>query len=403
MPGLSEMTVPAMSACHGLEPDILSYVAHEVVVFREVKRVLRKDGVLWLNLGDSSAAQQGKQNLSKSATSTRGGGHKVGSVSYNMPGNPFGKKQILGVPWRVAFALQADGWILRLDNIWHKPNCMPESVTDRPTRNHEYVFLLTKSPSYFYDHEAIKEATSGTAHSRGNGVNAKIRANGPNPRMARDRVPNERKTNESAWNLRPRQNASFSAAVSQLVTKRNKRSVWSVGSHPYKGAHFATFPPKLIEPCILAGTSEWGCCEKCGTPWTRIIEKGEPDIEHQRLCGGDKNGEYNGQATKDYTAARAQDPSAVKARILAGMVEKKTVGWESGCDCFGKVAVASECRASTANVVPCVVLDPFGGSGTTGKVALENNRHAILCEGNPEYVPMIHERCNITPPALINA
>lgn len=310
------------------------------------------------------------------------------------------------MPWRLALALQADGWYLRCDIIWQKPNPMPESVTDRPTKSHEYIFLLTKNQTYYYDAEAIKEPVTGGAHERGDGVNPKQwktpdgwdtsngngghgsfhrngrekgKTPGKNSRIHVDRDPAHARPKPS------RQNESFSAAVCGLVSTRNKRSVWTVATYSFRDAHFATFPPDLIRPCILAGTSARGCCPICGAPWRRIVERGEPDLDHQRACGGDKNGEYFGQAVKSYEGTGAQNASAVKARILAGMRERKTVDWVPTCKC------------PAHEPVPCVVLDPFAGSGTTLQVAREEGRSAIGIELNPQYIPLIHDRTNVTP------
>jgi DNA modification methylase len=197
----------------GLEETPQKYVARMVEVFRLVRELLADDGTLWLNLGDSYA-NDGKW-----------GGHNKRYTGLK-------PKDLIGIPWRVAFALQEDGWYLRSDIIWAKPNPMPESVADRPTKSHEYIFLLSKSADYFYDAEAIKEEVTGQAHARGNGVNPKCVEPGNGIK----------------------QNSSFSAAVRELISSRNKRSVWTVGSAPYAGAHFATFPPDLILPCVLAGS-----------------------------------------------------------------------------------------------------------------------------------------------------
>jgi len=232
----------------GLEATPDAYVQQMVTVFREVRRVLKDDGTVWLNLGDSYAGSgkggnpdEGKQATNKGSqsigllygkvgdTARRAAVTNVTRKTWEIGAKP---KDLLGIPWRVAFALQADGWYLRSDIVWHKPNPMPESVTDRPTKSHEYLFLLAKSERYYYDAEAIKEPVTGTAHARGNGVNPKAAAN-------------------AAGN---KQNASFSKAVSGLVEWRNKRSVWTVPSQPFHGAHFATMPEKLVEPCILAGS-----------------------------------------------------------------------------------------------------------------------------------------------------
>ncbi|PZN71012.1 MAG: site-specific DNA-methyltransferase [Candidatus Methylumidiphilus alinenensis] len=178
----------------GAEMDMRDYVHHLVKVFREVRRTLTDDGTLWLNLGDSYTSGGRTWRGPDAKNQARG-------MSYRAP-TPDGlkPKDLIGIPWRVAFALQEDGWYLRADNIWHKPNCQPESVKDRPTRSHEYMFLLSKSERYYYDHEAIKEPTLDGS-------------------------------------------------------KRNRRTVWQINTTPFVGAHFAVFPPALVEPCIAAGSS----------------------------------------------------------------------------------------------------------------------------------------------------
>ena len=199
MSGLSALEIPEQLAALGLEPDSAAYVGHLVEVFRAVRRVLRDDGTLWLNLGDS-----------------------------------FANKQLQGIPWRVAYALQADGWYLRSDIIWHKPNPMPESITDRPTKAHEYLFLLTKSARYFYDAGAIAEpaGSAGKKISLGEKSLSIGQASGANVK----KVGNALKD-------------------SYLVKDtRNKRSVWTIPTRPYSGAHFAVMPPGLVEPCIRAGS-----------------------------------------------------------------------------------------------------------------------------------------------------
>ena len=228
----------------GLEETPEAFVESMVNVFREVKRVLADDGTLWLNLGDS-----------------------------------YGDKQLIGIPWRVALALQADGWYLRQDIIWSKPNPMPESVTDRCTKAHEYIFLLSKKAKYYYDADALKEPLQGER-----GVHAPKNSNKPANGMG---GANNMGDVNKVWGA---------------DGMRNKRSVWEVTTKPYSGAHFATFPPDLIKPCILAGTK-----------------------------AGD------------------------------------------------------------------TVLDPFGGSGTTGMVALELGRSAELIELNPDYVEIIEGRTHVTP------
>lgn len=260
----------------GLEASPDAFVAKLVEVFREVRRVLRDDGTLWLNLGDSYASyRDGK------ATPDTTRGESVGTLvpkgmaanrkAATFTGSPIKHKDLIGIPWRVAFALQADGWYLRQDIIWSKPNPMPESVTDRCTKSHEYIFLLSKSPRYYFDSEAIKEDSV---------------YSGP---------PKPGKSAQTAYTGLPTHKGQL--GVGGADGKRNRRSVWNVSTKPFKGAHFATFPPDLIRPCILAG------CPKDGT-----------------------------------------------------------------------------------------VLDPFGGSGTTALVALEEGRKAVLCELNTDYIALAHKR-----------
>jgi site-specific DNA-methyltransferase (adenine-specific) len=212
----------------GLEATPDAFVAKLVEVFREVRRVLRDDGTLWLNLGDSYARNPAKGqhkpgDNGKQAYIYDNGGGRASSTS--LPG--LRDKQLIGIPWRVAFALQADGWYLRQDIIWHKPNPMPESVRDRCTKAHEYVFLLSKGPRYYFDAEAIKEpgvVPAGTKGAKGSAERA----------------------GQKGVNARPPEYKIYDGT-------RNRRSVWTVTTKPYSGAHFATFPPDLIEPCILAG------------------------------------------------------------------------------------------------------------------------------------------------------
>jgi DNA modification methylase len=261
----------------GLERTPEEYVASLVAVFRDVRRVLRDDGTLWLNLGDSYTANAGQRQSDDAKgpkQCTNRGSTDLGSRSLdNLPA-----KNLVGIPWRVAFALQADGWWLRSDIIWAKPNPMPESVTDRPTKSHEYLFLLAKSDRYYYDAAAIAEPAQVEKEGKiiGRGKQAYAKASGANGRQ-------------------PQQDSSGGYGDGKV---RNKRDVWTVPTAPYSGAHFATFPPALILPCILAG------CPVGGT-----------------------------------------------------------------------------------------VLDPFGGSGTTGAVASGNSRKAVLIELNPAYAHLAQDRC----------
>jgi DNA modification methylase len=226
----------------GLEPTPDEFVAKLVAVFREVRRVLRDDGTLWLNLGDSycSTAPGTKgDKLRQTGIFSGVKDDRASAYQKQRPQTPAGlkPKDLIGIPWRVAFALQADGWYLRQDIIWAKPNPMPESVTDRCTKSHEYIFLLSKNERYYFDHEAIKEPLAESSLPR-------LKQN------IAEQVGTTRHIGKT--------NGNFKAQGNLETGLRNKRSVWTVTTKPYKGAHFATFPPDLITPCVLAGAPPEG-------------------------------------------------------------------------------------------------------------------------------------------------
>jgi len=216
----------------GAEPSPEEYIERMVAIFREVRRVLRDDGTLWLNLGDSyvGTGHKGQHRDPKYAQGRNGQARALNNKVDGLK-----PKNLVGIPWRVAFALQADGWYLRSDIIWHKPNAMPESVKDRPTKAHEYIFLLTKKPRYYYDADAIRE-----------------------PHVQKDRRGSRRVTYEIKAKGEQHAPSKSAGYLGQNPKGRNKRTVWTVPTRPYKGAHFAVFPPDLIEPCILAGAPEGG-------------------------------------------------------------------------------------------------------------------------------------------------
>ena len=327
----------------GLEPTPETYIETMIDVFREIWRVLRDDGTLWLNLGDTYAndTKWGGKSGNINYTSVRGGYDHCRSrrQSGRRP------KSLIGIPWMVALALQQDGWILRSDIIWHKSNCMPESVTDRPTKAHEYVFLLTKQPHYYYDAAAIREVS--------------VRG------WAGGKFDTDRQAASKSKMLSP-------VGASQRIetTGRNKRSVWDVPTAGVKEAHFATFPPKLIEPMILAGTSAYGVCADCGTPWRRITEKTfhpQPDVSPARRVKG----------------ANGQKPMAPENRwegTPRGSNRIDTTGWNATCDC--------DCP----EVVPATILDPFVGSGTTIMVARQKSRRGIGIDLSYPYISEIAQR-----------
>jgi DNA modification methylase len=335
----------------GLEPTPEQYIANMTQVFHEVKRVLRKDGTFWLVIGDCYAS-----GWSTSRRSEIGLGSPPLSERTDRLSGQLKEKDLVGQPWRLAFALQADGWYLRSDIIWSKPNPMPESVTDRPTKAHEYIFLLSKSPRYFYDQEAVREKNS-PAYAE----------HFSNPRKKIHKTDSSRNDAEYI-------HADDAAKYSGMG--RNSRTVWDIVTQPYANAHFATFPEELPRRCIKAGTSEKGCCPKCGASWERVIEKGEitsrgGSTKGRRANFGDEGG-----------CLRNDNHDEKVAR------ETFTIGWQPICSC------------GLTETSPCVVLDPFAGSGTTGAVARSMGRSSILIELNPEYVKLIKERCETSHIAL---
>lgn len=324
----------------GLEETPERFVATMVEVFGEVRRVLRDDGTLWLNLGDSYARVGGSD-----ATGSSDGATGRGDAARGICTPPIGlkPKDLCMMPWRVALALQADGWWLRSVICWHKRSPMPESVTDRPTSSWEPIFLLAKSDRYFYDAEAVKEASSPGTNSRG-----------PVP----TKPPKTLELGNGTKN-----NMSFTEATWAQLPMRNMRNVWTLSSEPYSEAHFATFPSEIPRRAIRAGTSEKGCCPACGAPWERVVERTSMVID---LSGRD--GRIPGNGPRSTSGTMVEPPSS------------RTTGWTPGCAC------------PPAEPVPCVVLDPFLGSGTTIAAARQLGRHGVGCELNPAYADMARVR-----------
>ncbi len=310
----------------GMEETPELYVAKMVEVFHEVYRVLRQDGTCWVNLGDTyfsaSPNNKGQKRIVKK--------HKTLKV-----------KDLVGIPWLVAFGLQADGWYLRSDIIWAKSRVMPESVRDRVTRCHEYIFLLTKSDKYYYDLDAIREPFLGIADSELEKTEAEEEAQEESP------------------------------------FGRNKRSVWNINPKPYKGAHFAVFPEEIPRICIKAGTSERGACGTCGAPWQRVTKKVKVEAVE----------EYQGKWSEaDRSSSGRRVLGNIRARRLGGadhnipFPSPVTVGWKPSCKCTAEATT------------PCIVLDPFAGSGTTLAVAKWLGRDYLGMELNPEYSKLSTER-----------
>lgn len=327
----------------GLEPTVEGYVAELVTVFREVRRVLRDDGTLWLNLGSSYAANWNSRR-------PEGGGGFIDNGRERVKRSVgFKPKDLIPVPWLVGLALQQDGWWLRSDCIWAKPNCMPSSVRDRPTTSHEYVLLLSKQPRYFFDAEAVKEPNSSPEQLAHNLKYAK---------------PYEVYDERAGDTGQPGNVNNVGIHARPGAEGRNIRSVWTIATAPFAEAHFATFPPALAERCIKAGTSEKGACAACGAPWVRQLEqeRGERDDSGRtHSLPEQRNGKH--------------PPPERGWEVLS-----RTVGWKPSCAC------------GAGDPVPCVVLDPFGGAGTTGLVADRLGRDAVLIELNPAYGELARNR-----------
>ena len=338
----------------GLEPTPTEYIEELVKVFREIYRVLRDDGTLWLNIGDSYASfRDGKVTPDTARGESDGTLVEKGKASNRMASSfvntSIKHKDVVGIPWRLAFALQADGWYLRQDIIWAKPNPMPESVLDRCTKSHEYIFLLTKSPKYFFDSRAIQEDAKtkpgATWQERKEaGATAGNVIVGDGTRNGTQRVVHGK---------------GVTSNLTRQDGTRNRRSVWTINVKPFKEAHFATFPPELIEPCILSGTSEFGVCNQCGKQYERKMEKGTIP---ERKTRDNTLGVHPNRLTT--TRLNSVDMVAIP---------QHQVGWQKTCECID------------SQPVPATVLDPFLGSGTTGLVAQKYGRNWIGCEINPEY------------------
>jgi DNA modification methylase len=417
----------------GLEPTPALYVEHMVEVFREVRRVLRKDGTLWLNIGDSYNAAgrigQGTRIGYKQGTNRA----SANGADHTRASDPdLKEKDLLGMPWMLAFALRDDGWYLRSEITWAKRAPMPESVTDRPTSATEKVFLMAKSTRYFYDAEAVKEeADSPPSAAFRNGTAYVDQGFAPN-----------NSTHEGR-----RHNGIFDQ------TKRNMRNWWLLGPEPFPSAHFATFPTEIPRRAILAGTSAKGVCPKCGAPWERIVDKqfasdGKSakrgtarDVFDHRVSFGEDHGSWNVKTIGWRPSCRCAPPSETtfatfpteipRRAILAGtsangVCPKCGAPWErainrtSRDDCkLTVVGIIGEganrgrriasggvgtgatsktigwrpaCRCNASDPVPATMLDPFFGAGTTGLVADQLQRHCIGIDLNPAYAAMAERR-----------
>ncbi|GIV04418.1 MAG: methyltransferase [Fimbriimonadales bacterium] len=335
----------------GLESSPEEWASRLVSVFREVRRVLRNDGILWVEIGDSYCANvqgAGQPNAGHvpNAWQGRDGALTTKGPAGNTPmKHPSKPKDLLGQPWLLAFALRADGWYLRSEIIWHRPNPMPESVRDRPTKAHSTVFLLSKSPRYFYDADAIREpfvshVGSAPLQPRAETLDG---LDGEAPRGPDGRRITKVQGGQNSLQHRDGERWPHPEGA-------NARSVWTIPTEPTSFAHFATWPQALVRKMILAGTSERGVCAECGAPWVRET-----------------------RATLD---AEGRTTNGQKPRMVK---KTATVDWHPSCGHEG-------------DPVPATVLDPFVGSGTTVLVARKLGRHSIGIDLNESYLELAAKR-----------
>lgn len=447
----------------GLEKKPEDFIKKLVLIFREFRRILKEDGTLWVNIGDSYWGGKGtsgdangeKQTIRKKNNQSIS--HTHSSLGEKGKLNPLqGKhpeikpKDLVGIPWMLAFALRADGWYLRQDIIWHKPNPMPESVQDRCTKSHEYIFLLSKSPKYYYDSYAIKQPaitgdngsffnTGKTAiHQLGRSSDKQRKSGNIERKPGSERgCPEDSGSNvcgsvpwegdmankKSVWNNTQDdyhiwdwlfENAPYYVVAplweKYIQDKLNKKSVWTVSTKPFSGAHFATFPQTLIQDCIKAGTSEKGQCSNCGKPWQRIIKK--ENVKNN----GTTNTKYDEKSTAGRLAKKRDVARQQQDKEFSN--NENSIGWQPTCECNGKFviekikqeqddpiygsdeetiigyeAVYDEIKTYIPNipledhpVSPDVVMDLFGGAGTTHLVANKLGRQSISTELNASYV-----------------
>lgn len=354
----------------GSEQTLAEYVATMVAVFEEVRRVLRPDGTLWLNLGDTyNAGTSSKRKAPKTDVDVGGWNDAEIDGGARIKADGMKPKDLMGVPWRVALALQAAGWWLRSDIPWVKRSAMPESVNDRPAKALEYVFLLTKSQRYYFDMDAIRRPVAEATLSRDQ-YSRILENDGPQA----VRHDHESTANPAGRNFR---NADLwfesVEAPHGLVGIDDELVGLDVTSSGFKEAHFATFPLEFVEPLIKAGTSERGCCPKCGGPWRRVMQ----------VDGG------LGKSWHDHSNDMIDGNSRLSVGSLASTPQTRTlVGWRPICKC------------DAGEPEPCRVLDPFAGSGTSLMVARRLGRYATGCELSDEYAKMAARRIREDQPLL---
>lgn len=352
MAGLPPITVPAQRCALGAEADPFAYIGHLLHCLREWWRVLRDDGCCMVNLGDSyNSAASNMQNVSVERPDGYNRGYDAIGRQKERRGGALAPKNLILIPARFALAAQADGWIVRADVVWAKGvsfladyagSSMPESVQDRPSRSHENIYLLTKRERYYWDRVAVAEE-SNTNEKRPAGI-------------VRDRV----------YDYDSKQKAmgrSRGGSETPEYGTRNLRSVWVINPRPFAAAHFACWPETLVDPMIRATTSERGCCPACGAPWARVVERGE--------LAGEKKIQNGHRPAADERGVSATGLALTNGRTWR---EKIDHGWQPTCTC------------DAGAPIPCTVLDPFSGSGTTGKVAVRLGRRYIGVDLADDYL-----------------
>ncbi len=364
----------------GMEETWEEHLEALMAVFAQVGRVLRHDGTLWLNYGDvhwggKGASNQAYAGSHLSRTTMMKPHHHVAGKGETRPSDAkhdlWKPKDLMLLPARLAIALQEQGWWLRSEIVWAKPNPKPESVKDRPTCSHEKIFLLSKSPSYFYDHHAVR--TPQKPESLRRAMNARNTPYDPDPRFPVETMnqPRPRREKERGHE-RPNRGLEELDQMpkhEQQAMGANLRNVWDIATKPFKAAHFATFPPELVDLPIRAGTSEHGVCSICGAPYRRGVETDPPS----------RGGEA---ASRQNSGEPTSGPAIFEQRLTA---PPGAIRWEAGCLC-------------EAERVPAVVLDPFGGAGTVGVVAQKLGRSSMLVEVSPAYAAMSEKRIRDSAP-----
>jgi DNA modification methylase len=360
----------------GLEPTVDQYVDNMVLIGNEIMRVLHPSGTWWLVIGDNYSGSGGA-----------GGDYNKGGLREGQPRYPgrnvagLKPKDLVGVPWRLAFALQHAGWYLRSDIIWHKPNAMPSSVTDRPTSSHEHVFLFSKQGRYYYDIDAIREPHA-TKDERNISKRAQDYRGKFEPSIA-----------ETVSSPRARQSREGYTPSYYHPSGKNKRDVWIINTKGYTGAHFAAYPPDLVEPCIKAGSSEFGVCPVCKNPWERnMVAVYKPDRSKQ------EKREYMIESIPD-----RDKPSRMNTKDMESVVYEQR-GWKPTCNCVlhcpdkhdqhhWKVNCwACDHEGEAYPPGPAIVFDPFLGTGTTLQVARVLGRVGLGTDLSLDYLQQARKR-----------